>query len=389
MSNLTQLQVNKAEIKEKEYLLNDGNGLFVRILPSGKKIFLLKIAKNSQSLKCSLGDATILTLKEARQIAEKKRMDFKPLSKEAISLKIKFCDIYDNYMSIKTKKISAKYAKRAKSYNERFYKNFANKKVSEISRRDVINALKPLIDENKKESFLKAIGILSGIFKYAVQMEYCQSNIIRDIDASQFFGKIETKHRAYFSEIEQALELKNRILNYYGAPSLKACAIFQLYTATRPSEARLATWQEFDFEKCIWKIPKERMKAGKAHDITLSSQLLGLIKELAKKEHKQTDYVFLSLKAGRAWSDNAVNTMLKNLGYTSDIITPHGFRGTFATIANELCDEHGFSNDIVQLCLAHEIQNEVAKAYNHATFEKQRATLMQWWSDKLGSIMIA
>lgn len=41
--------------------------------------------------------------------------------------------------------------------------------------------------------------------------------------------------------------------------------LFQLYTAVRPSEARLATWNEIDLEKGIWKIPANRMKNEKPH----------------------------------------------------------------------------------------------------------------------------
>ena len=32
--------------------------------------------------------------------------------------------------------------------------------------------------------------------------------------------------------------------------------MFLLYTAVRPCEARLATWDELDLDKGIWKIPE-------------------------------------------------------------------------------------------------------------------------------------
>lgn len=38
----------------------------------------------------------------------------------------------------------------------------------------------------------------------------------------------------------------------------------------RKSELLEATWDEVDFEKTVWSIPKERMKRGKPHNVYLS-----------------------------------------------------------------------------------------------------------------------
>ena len=91
------------------------------------------------------------------------------------------------------------------------------------------------------------------------------------------------------------------------------------------------------------------------------------------------------MRASRAWSDRAVADMLKNIGYTPDELTAHCFRATFATLANEHIKEHGFNNDIIQACLAHTTQNKVASAYNHSTYAKQRAELLEWWASKIFS----
>ena len=89
----------------------------------------------------------------------------------------------------------------------------------------------------------------------------------------------------------------------------------------------------------------------------------------------------------KEFSQNAVNVALKRLGYTSDILQPHGLRATFATIMNEKQDEHGLSDNIIQSCLAHKIGNSIARAYNHATYERQKAKLYQFWADLLGDII--
>lgn len=158
--------------------------------------------------------------------------------------------------------------------------------------------------------------------------------------------------------------------------------LFQLYTAVRPSEARLATWNEIDLEKGIWKIPANRMKNEKPHWVTFSKQILKALKEF--KGNKEKGLCFTGQR-GIEISRRTINSLIKSIGY-ENIITPHGFRGTFPTIANDLRDEHGLANDIVQVCLAHQTQNKVASAYNHSDHKKERAKLLGWWADKLGEI---
>jgi len=50
-------------------------------------------------------------------------------------------------------------------------------------------------------------------------------------------------------------------------PTLRLAVRFMLMTMVRKSEFIHATWDEVDFENTVWSIPKERMKAGRAHNV--------------------------------------------------------------------------------------------------------------------------
>jgi hypothetical protein len=52
-------------------------------------------------------------------------------------------------------------------------------------------------------------------------------------------------------------------------------------------------------------------------------------------------------------------------------------------VASTLLHEMGFDHAHIELQLAHQERNEVSAAYNHATYLKQRAKMMQHWSDYL------
>jgi len=64
-------------------------------------------------------------------------------------------------------------------------------------------------------------------------------------------------------------------------------------------------------------------------------------------------------------------------GYTKDKVCAHGFRASASTMLNE----RGFNPDVIEAALAHEDEDKVPRAYNRATYWKERAKLMQAWAD--------
>lgn len=53
-----------------------------------------------------------------------------------------------------------------------------------------------------------------------------------------------------------------------------------MLTGQRRAEVAGMTWAELDLDKATWRIPKERAKNGKAHEVDLSPQALAIIEEL-------------------------------------------------------------------------------------------------------------
>ena len=55
-------------------------------------------------------------------------------------------------------------------------------------------------------------------------------------------------------------------------PTIRLALRLILLTMVRKSELIEATWDEVDFEAAVWTIPKSRMKARRAHNVSLSRQ---------------------------------------------------------------------------------------------------------------------
>lgn len=154
-----------------------------------------------------------------------------------------------------------------------------------------------------------------------------------------------------------------------------ACALeLLILTATRTSEVIEARWSEFDLEAKVWIIPADRMKAGKEHRVPLNRRAMEILDYL--KTIRVNSYLFpSSLHKERALSNMALLSMMRKMPKYADFV-PHGFRSTFRDWAAETTE---YSNETVELALAHTIQNKVEAAYRRQDQLEKRVCLMSDW----------
>jgi integrase len=74
---------------------------------------------------------------------------------------------------------------------------------------------------------------------------------------------------------------------------------------------------------------------------------------------------------------------LHRLGYSKEEHTPHGFRSTFSTLANE---SGRWSVNAIEAALAHIEPNAVRRAYARSDYWDERVKLMTWWADHLDTM---
>ena len=70
---LTDRAVKTAKATDKERLIADGGGLFLRILPTGHKSWMLVYGFNGKRRKLALGNAADVSLAKAREAASEER----------------------------------------------------------------------------------------------------------------------------------------------------------------------------------------------------------------------------------------------------------------------------------------------------------------------------
>ncbi|KVW14636.1 integrase [Burkholderia cepacia] len=169
------------------------------------------------------------------------------------------------------------------------------------------------------------------------------------------------------------------------SPTLRLAIKFMLLTLVRKSEFILAMWSEVDFDAAVWTIPKERMKAGRPHNIYLSQQALDILVAF-KTCFGSSSYLHpgryetaspISAATLNRVIDSAVK-LLRDGGTDFDSFTVHDLRRTASTVLHEA----GFNTDWIEKCLAHE-QRGVRAVYNKAEYAEQRRTMLQAWADML------
>lgn len=168
--------------------------------------------------------------------------------------------------------------------------------------------------------------------------------------------------------------------------ALRACAgvsarLLELVilTAARVGEAAAAEWSEFDLDGAVWTVPGARMKAGKEHRVALSTAAVTLLRALPSK----SPFAFPGIGRQRAHMNPESARKLLQIDLKQTGITVHGFRSAFRDWASE---RTGFPAEVVEMALAHAIENKVEAAYRRGDLFAKRAKLMQAWADYLAIV---
>ena len=159
----------------------------------------------------------------------------------------------------------------------------------------------------------------------------------------------------------------------------RALLLFVILTAVRSGEARGALWSEFDLKKKVWATPAVRMKTKVIHRVPLSEPVIELLEKRQQKPSPR-GLVFPSPRAGNVLTDMALTSFLRKHKAISDvngrIATAHGFRSSF----RDWAIENSYPQHLAESALAHQIKNQVEKAYHRTDLLEQRRPMMDDWA---------
>jgi integrase len=386
---LTATQIQQAKSKDKEYNLMDGEGLALRVMPTGSKLWLFNYYRpiSRKRANLSLGKYPAVTLAKARTKVIELRVlladgiDPKQHRDSILNIKQKELNntlqvVFDNWYDVKKTSIKELTARKLKQRLDKYLLAYIGKyPINEITAPQTIKILQPLANEGKLETVGRICRNLNEIMTFAVNTGIIDHNRLAGIGKAFAAPKVTNQASLKPEELPKLLTA----LNYASIKLITRCLIeWQLHTMTRPSEAAGTRWDEIDIENQLWNIPEERMKKGRPHTIPLTDQTLALL-ETIKSITPESEFVFPGHTSRKKHvSSQTANKALERMGFKGQQ-TSHGLRALASTTLNE----QGFDVDVIEAALSHVDKDKVRSAYNRTDYLERRKVVMNWWSNHI------
>ena len=387
--SLTFPGIKNAKPGAAPYRLSDGGSLYLLVQPNGNKFWRFRYRFVGAEKMLALGTYPATSLAEARAKRDeaKKQLEsgkdpsvVKKLEKAALAATTQntfgviAAEFIDN---MKANEAAAATLDKAKWLLEDVAAPLTRRAITEITSAELLGLLKGIERSGRRETARRLRSRISAVFRLAIVTLRATNDPTSALKGALLNPKVT--HRAAIIDEAKFGGLLRCIDAFDGWPTLKAAMLFAALTCARPGEVRYATRAEINFDKALWRIPAERTKMRRQHDVPLSRQALGVLKDLWPLSF-QGGLIFPSLVSdNKPLSENAVNSALRRMGYAQDEMTSHGFRATASTILNE----RGVNADVIEAVLGHQHQNAIRRTYNRATYWPERVALMQKWADML------
>jgi len=383
---LTNTEVLRAKALEKDLTLHDGDGLFLIVKTSGKKLWRFRYQRpaTKQRTMIGLGAFPALSLAEARGL----RADYLALlangidpqiqaevaeEQQQIALDSIFSTVATNWFQLKSKSVTPDYAKDIwRSLEKDIFPAIGETPVQQIKARTLVEALEPIKTRGALETVRRLVQRINEIMIYAVNTGLIDANPASGVGMA--FEKPKKQNMPTLRPEELPKLMRSLVMSNLSV-STRCLIEWQLLTLVRPSEASGARWAEIDLDAKLWTIPAGRMKAKREHIVPLSPQALKIL-EVMKPISAHREHVFPSRNdPKRPMNSQTANAALKRIGYGGKLVA-HGLR----SIASTALNEQEFNSDVIEAALAHIEKNEVRRAYNRSTYLEARRNIMNWWA---------
>lgn len=262
--------------------------------------------------------------------------------------------------------------------------------VAEVRRSDVADLLDAI--KGRSASVARSTyDALQGLFSWAVERDLIAASPLAGLTAPP---RPKARERVLADdELAVVWEAAKRLGGTFG-PVVQLLML----TGQRRGEVGGMTWAELDLDGAIWRIPGDRTKNGKAHEIDLPAEAVKILKDLPRLG----DHVFPARGEGavRGFSatkrklDQLVEAVRRERGLSPGEEGPadalpdwvlHDLRRTAATGMAAL----GFSPSVVERVLNHVsgTQSGLVGVYQRHEYRADRLAALTAWGAHVGAVV--
>lgn len=389
--------IKKLQPKEKMYKEYDADGLYLAVMPSGKKSFRFKYRFQGKEKSLTFGLFPTVTLSVARDRtvdarrllaagvdpseAKKTRQNaFKEAVPEVV---VTFRDVALEVVAQKILHCTEQYALNYKrSLELHVFPLIGDRAIADLKSGDILDAVKKA---SAAGSYLphKLTERISEVFDHAVMTERREYNPVNKAITKSLPAHKEVSHRA-ISE-SQIVEFYGDLIAYRGFPLTKIMIEFTMHVFLRTGEVRRLEWAHIDMNKRIIDMPSGReINMKNAPLVPISDTVLKLLlkaREIVGEGNSALVFP-MARDFARPASENVITAALRSMGWTNDM-TGHGFRALARTSLEEP-SLGGFDPNACELQLGHSIaRSDTEGSYRRVAYWDERVQMMRWWSEFL------
>ncbi|MEH6626975.1 MAG: site-specific integrase [Motiliproteus sp.] len=386
------LKANKGKARDKVLEKADREGMGARVSAKGKITFQLRYRYAGKPARLDLGSYPLISLKEARDEAERLRAEFEQghdprvvrlIEKKAVieadTLSDLFYRWYNSYC-IDNKK---GHFDIKRSFELHVLPKLGSLQADKIS----IDAWMLVLDELAK----KRSGIASRVLTNSKQMlswgarrKIVPFNVLSDINARADLGIKKKKGDRVLSDREVAYvweALENSRMSRKNQIFVKLCLVF----GCRNGELRSAYKTHFNMEKGIWTVPAELHKTGGESGKPIIRPIIDEIKPLIDEAFGLSagKYAFtnsgssepMGTGAPLALPYNVMQWLKRNHEYHMEHWSIHDLRRTARTNFSKLTQPH-----VAEIMLGHTLPGEWQTYDHHDYIEEQAEAYKAWWA---------
>lgn len=390
---LTDAKIKSLKPEGKQYKRADRDGMYLLVYPSGSKVFKFNYQFNNRQETLTIGKYGEISLAQARQILIEAKSDLankiSPARKKKQQRKTEDAETFGVWLDkyIANANVAESTAKMRSYAIDRYLRPaFAKLKLSEISDRDIRRLCEKLVKDKAPSTALLCRMLIKNIFTYASRHGGPKLRSPTEDVPPSTIHTYQPKTRA-LSPKEIGMLLNGMELTSCDMVTISSVKL-ALYTMLRKTEVLNAVWDEIDWEEKVWRIPAERMKSGRPHNVYLSTQAFDILVCLRTLSTGKSDYIFpakfgLNKPIASSTPNKVLDVTRKklcDLGIDIPRYTLHDFRRTASTLLNEA----EYNSDWIEACLAH-VASGVRAVYNVADYARQRRNMLQEWADMVDS----
>jgi integrase len=375
-------RTNRYDIKDTTV-----SGLRLRISPTSRKVFVAlgKVKSTNQVRVLTLGDANLLTLDKARELATEfltklhLGIDVRKVSSEQEladnKKKITLHDAMEQYLSDRQLKPST-----VKDYRYEiplYCKAFLTLPVQEITEDSVCKWY--LRNSHRSTSIDKAFRSLRAILQYQVGLHTITFNPAHAVTIRKLRYKIKPRTRRVESHnITKFVDGWLKLMVEDAINPIQGDFILMLLmSGLRLNECRKLKWSNICYE--LYTITVYDTKNGSDHTIPLTPLIFDVFQRRKNDNPKENPFIFPAMQGKGISETKHINDCRKTLDKISiaaniDCVRPHDIRRTFTSILDEL----NISESNIKALLNHNDGTVTRKHYLQSTnIETKRSNLWE------------